>query len=159
MWRYYQSLGTFAFVLPVCWVIIAETKSIGTECPANSYWGCLRTCMESCDKLDNVNPVCPVMCTWGCECKPGYILQSQSSKVCVPYSDCNVTCPPNMHFRPCSPHSRLTCELINAALPVLPTCSPQCFCDEGFAFTRDRSRPCIPLGECSKQQVQNAALD
>lgn len=57
-------------------------------------------------------------------------------------------CPIHEEFIDCpeAHKCQLTCTTLNQACVVTPTCSPGCFCRQGFA--RDANGRCVPIRDC-----------
>ncbi|XP_075045979.1 zonadhesin-like [Mixophyes fleayi] len=116
-------------------------------CPPDREYKCLGTCFDHCDNLNSTTEVCNRMCRNGCHCKNNYIRASENSKVCVPPSECKVSCPKNMHFNPCLRGPEMTCsgETTKEKFP----CRPRCVCNKGYVSNGDISdRKCIKLRDC-----------
>ncbi|MEE6481970.1 hypothetical protein FKM82_013086 [Ascaphus truei] len=117
------------------------------SCPPNSKYGCNPMCFRNCDTLNSVSGFCVKSCWLGCDCIDGYVFKSRESNVCVPASQCNVSCPEYMHFDPCLRTLRPTCDTLGKTPAQYQNCEPRCVCDEGYVFDNDNS-VCIEISEC-----------
>ncbi|XP_063800004.1 epidermal growth factor-like protein [Pseudophryne corroboree] len=125
------------------------------ECPpkkscrdANEeYKACPSKCPPTCENWDQ-NIVCTKECDLPgkCQCKIGYVRNSEG--VCVRPKQCppKRSCPENEEYKPCA-GCEPTCELKNPICTLDCKLPGRCQCKKDFA--RDsKTKLCIPVGKC-----------
>ncbi|MEE6481966.1 hypothetical protein FKM82_013085 [Ascaphus truei] len=120
------------------------------SCPPNTKYGCKRTCFGNCDNLNSMAEMCFFSCQLGCDCKGDYVFKSRESNVCVPASQCNVSCPKHMHFDPCLRTPRPTCDTLGKTPALYQDCMPRCVCDWGYVFDNNK-KVCRKISECPQK--------
>uniref|UniRef100_L7LTK6 Putative tritil protein n=1 Tax=Rhipicephalus pulchellus TaxID=72859 RepID=L7LTK6_RHIPC len=109
------------------------------------------TCSSSCPITANktISLFCRTMCTPGCDCPPGWVLDPRNWKHCVKAIKYPPICPPNSRFKPCVS----TCEPVCGLIPPRPCFTHchrgACVCNKGFAaFVRSGIMICVPQEKC-----------
>ncbi|KAM4652879.1 serine protease inhibitor swm-1-like [Discoglossus pictus] len=128
--------------------LMDQTQAVPTAdtCPPFSVEvGCRKTCFYACDNLNQMSEACILPCWFGCDCKEGYVYESKDSKVCVPISQCKVSCPEHSTFNPCLKTYRQSCYTLGEKPHASEKCLPRCVCDEGYVLNEGE---CIKISEC-----------
>uniref|UniRef100_L7LQK5 Putative tritil protein n=1 Tax=Rhipicephalus pulchellus TaxID=72859 RepID=L7LQK5_RHIPC len=109
------------------------------------------TCSSSCPITANktISLFCRTMCTPGCDCPPGWVLDPRNWKHCVEAIKYPPICPPNSRFEPCVS----TCEPVCGLTPPRPCFTHchrgACVCNKGFAaFVRSGVMICVRQEKC-----------
>ncbi|KAM4650608.1 uncharacterized protein O3C94_013325 [Discoglossus pictus] len=140
--------------MSLCFMDQIQAASTSTSCPPNTKFGCKSTCFNNCDNLNSTSDVCNKMCMLGCNCIEGYVLESKDLNVCVPISQCKVSCPERMTFNPCLRTPRLSCATLGIHYTESRVCMPRCVCNEGYVLSNDAERKCIKTSQCPKPSIQ-----
>ncbi|XP_015175819.1 PREDICTED: cysteine-rich venom protein 6-like [Polistes dominula] len=72
------------FILAICVAIVICSPVCG---PNQISVNCKNTCPVTCYTYPNRTFICPHICVKGCDCVPGYILDTDNNK-CVLPNDC-----------------------------------------------------------------------
>ncbi|XP_069804700.1 inducible metalloproteinase inhibitor protein-like [Dendropsophus ebraccatus] len=100
-------------------------------CEPNKMFYQCKPCPRTCG---NQEIPCLKICQPECYCKPGYVLASPTSNICIPESQCT-SCGANAKFTDCNSHCQDTCEnymQVGRACPMM--CQPGCVCDKGYVM-------------------------
>ncbi|KAM4651760.1 zonadhesin-like isoform 2-T2 [Discoglossus pictus] len=123
------------------------------SCPPNSHHRGGRSCQRSCVNVNKPLMACTLNIVYGCFCDKGYILKHSVRPTgpvnCVPPTECDVTCPPHMHYEPYATGCQPTCSEPEVQAPCTLENQPRCVCDEGYMLSDNYSN-CVPLTECGK---------
>ncbi|GFT45325.1 zonadhesin [Nephila pilipes] len=103
-----------------------EFKQCGSACPI------------TCATVANPPAPCPLPCTRGCCCKPGFVRGPDGN--CILPALCPVVCGAYEEFKECGTACPATCNNNTVTLPCPAICVKGCFCRDGYV--RD------PLGKC-----------
>ncbi|XP_053307405.1 von Willebrand factor-like [Spea bombifrons] len=134
-----------AFVLPL--TLVDSQQYDENRCDINQQYYECKPCTDGCD-----GPMaCPKICEPGCDCSPGFVLQSKEPRICVKKEQCIYCREPNQVYSQCYGHCPATCDVNKICLMI---CKPGCVCVEGMVLHNGK---CIPLSECPKtgQQYNN----
>ncbi|XP_075462330.1 zonadhesin-like [Ascaphus truei] len=156
--RYKPGMGLLSFLwLLLISAVLCQGQSTtpaplttDVSCPPNTKYGCKRNCFGNCDNLNSTTEACILSCWFGCDCIDGYVFKSRESNVCVPPSQCNVSCPEHMHFDPCLRTLRPTCDTLGKTPAPYQNCEPRCVCDEGYIFDNNK-KVCRKISECPQK--------
>ncbi|KAM4651351.1 serine protease inhibitor swm-1-like [Discoglossus pictus] len=131
--------------------LMDQTQAVptSTECPPNAIRpDCRKICFSNCDNVNQMSEGCIEPCWIGCDCKEGYVFKSKDSNVCVPTSQCKVSCPKHSTYNPCLKTYRQTCDTLGKEPSPSKECLPRCVCDEGYVLN---GRVCIKISECPQK--------
>ncbi|KAI4463457.1 riddle [Holotrichia oblita] len=130
---------------------VVPRKCSGLLCPLNEEWSsCVPPCTPTCN--NPIPSICPYqLCKEGCECKPGFIRETENGG-CVLPTDCpSKKCSgPHEIYRDCGSSCPLTCG--EPLRPCPKICVQGCFCQEGF-LRAHKGGKCIPLSQCKTYEV------
>uniref|UniRef100_A0A224YQA0 TIL domain containing protein n=1 Tax=Rhipicephalus zambeziensis TaxID=60191 RepID=A0A224YQA0_9ACAR len=109
------------------------------------------TCSSSCPVTGNkpIRLFCRTMCTPGCDCPPGWVVDPRNWKNCVKAVKYPPICPPNSRFESCVS----TCEPVCGFIPPRPCFTHchrgACVCNRGFvAFVQNGVMICVRQEKC-----------
>ncbi|KAL1444796.1 hypothetical protein MTO96_045396 [Rhipicephalus appendiculatus] len=109
------------------------------------------TCSSSCPVTANkpISLSCRKMCTPGCDCPPGWVVDPMNWKNCVRAVKYAPICPPNSRFESCVS----TCEPVCGFIPPRPCFTHchrgACVCNRGFvAFVQRGVMICVRQEKC-----------
>ncbi|CAL1267801.1 unnamed protein product [Larinioides sclopetarius] len=119
------------------------------QCPVvcrrnEEFKECGLPCQITCDNLGIPAAACPIPCTRGCFCKPGFVRNRDGN--CVRPSLCPIVCGENEEFNQCGTACPATCTSRTEQRMCPAVCVKGCFCKPGFV--RDPSGKCILPGFC-----------
>ncbi|GBM98796.1 Zonadhesin [Araneus ventricosus] len=112
--------------------------------PNEEFKECGLPCQITCDNLGIPAPPCPLPCTRGCFCKPGFVRNRDGN--CVRPSLCPVVCGENEEFNTCGTSCPATCPSLTEQRLCPAGCVKGCFCKPGFV--RNPSGKCVPPDLC-----------
>ncbi|XP_055930162.1 zonadhesin-like [Argiope bruennichi] len=107
--------------------------------PNEEFKECGLPCQITCDNLGIPALPCPLQCTKGCFCKPGFVRNRDGD--CVRPSSCPIVCGENEEFQKCGTACPATCISGTEQRPCRAICVRGCFCKPGFV--RDLSGNCV----------------
>ncbi|KAG8433708.1 hypothetical protein GDO86_012169 [Hymenochirus boettgeri] len=147
-----MSFSLHLIILGTSLLMAQQLKAIPPQdnpCPPNMIHRCVSLCYSNCENLNNTVDPCISLCPiQGCDCINGLVRLTPSSNICVQPTQCNVICPPNMHFEPCLHSYRPTCATRTQDQTVFPYCLPRCVCNTGYILSNDPVPHCIKLRQC-----------
>uniref|UniRef100_A0A131YQU9 TIL domain containing protein n=1 Tax=Rhipicephalus appendiculatus TaxID=34631 RepID=A0A131YQU9_RHIAP len=109
------------------------------------------TCSSSCPITGNkaISLFCRTMCTPGCDCPPGWVVDPRNWKNCVKAVKYPPLCPPNSRFEPCVSTCEPVCGFIQPRFCFTHCHRGACVCNKGFtAFVRSGAMNCVRQEEC-----------
>ncbi|XP_078511464.1 zonadhesin-like [Lissotriton helveticus] len=119
--------------------------------PNSRYTDCGTACPLTCANYENPPQMCTYQCVRGCFCEEGYVLESTTSKRCIPPTDCKKVCPHHSKYTECGSACPLTCDNYeNPVRACTDQCVQGCFCEEGYVLESATSKRCIPPTHCKK---------
>ncbi|XP_075462322.1 serine protease inhibitor swm-1-like [Ascaphus truei] len=135
-----------ALMLPLT-LMTSQTSAQTQDCRSNEeYYPECMPCTRSCR---NEPHACPEICEPGCGCKPGYLLESSNSALCVHPTQC-INCGKLEVYDPCSAHCEDTCDnYLKQNRPCLEYCKPGCRCKKGLVRQNNK---CIPKSQCPRKE-------
>lgn len=125
-----------------------EKSTCAITCGENEeYSSCGSACGDlTCENPSYTNMMCTDDCKRGCFCVEGYVRKNGK---CILQSDCQMNCPANEIYTPCSANCEPDCKnphRMNLVCPLI--CLEGCICDEGLV--RSNNGKCIPAQQCHK---------
>ncbi|XP_069497505.1 epidermal growth factor-like protein [Ambystoma mexicanum] len=121
----------------------AQYKTSGTACPLTcENYGKPLGCTDQC--------VCTKQCEVGCVCDDGYVLENESSDLCVHLRACKSPCQGNVHYETCGTACPENCADVTKPTrrPCTLQCKRGCFCNEGYVLENAAARVCVNESIC-----------
>ncbi|XP_075727386.1 uncharacterized protein LOC142768859 isoform X2 [Rhipicephalus microplus] len=117
------------------------------KCRLQKDW---HMCSSACPVTYNMAmPFCDKMCVPGCDCPPGWVVDSMNWKRCVKAKKFPPICPPHSTFKPCVSNCLPRCGIIAPKTCIISCHRGACVCDEGFSeFWGYHGRACVRQEKC-----------
>ncbi|XP_075727385.1 uncharacterized protein LOC142768859 isoform X1 [Rhipicephalus microplus] len=109
------------------------------------------TCSSSCPVTGNkpISLICRTMCTPGCDCPPGWVVDPTTWKNCVKATKYPPICPPNSRFESCVSTCEPVCGFQTPRLCFTHCHRGACVCNKGFvAFVQGGAIVCMLQETC-----------
>ncbi|XP_063291897.1 inducible metalloproteinase inhibitor protein-like [Pelobates fuscus] len=136
-----------------------QTTATGTgtatqiDCGINKiYNSCGSMCPENCTHFDPP-PACSKVCSPGCFCKEGYVLDVNG--ICVPKEKC-LSCSGNTTYSSCGTSCPDHCDKEEGFVrPCTMQCLLGCVCKPGYVHVSGKSGPCVLQQDCPVKNIKN----
>ncbi|CAH2318195.1 Hypothetical predicted protein [Pelobates cultripes] len=136
-----------------------QTTTTGTgttthiDCGVNKiYNSCGSMCPENCTNFDPP-PACTKICSPGCFCKDGYLLDV--SGFCVPKEKC-LSCSGNTTYSSCGTSCPDRCDRKEGFVePCTMQCIVGCVCKPGYVHVSGKCGPCVLRQDCPVNNIKN----
>ncbi|XP_049511819.1 uncharacterized PE-PGRS family protein PE_PGRS3-like [Dermacentor silvarum] len=117
------------------------------KCRLQKDW---HLCSSACPVTYNMTvPFCRKMCVPGCDCPPGWVVDSRNWKRCVKAIKFPPICPPHSTFQPCVSSCSPRCGITTPKTCVTSCHRGACLCDNGFAeLWGYGGRSCVRQEKC-----------
>ncbi|XP_070383661.1 uncharacterized protein [Dermacentor albipictus] len=121
------------------------------KCRPQKDWNlCASGCPPRCN--EPIAQTCRTTCNPGCDCPPGWVVDSRDKTRCVKVQRCSPQCPAHSKYQQCSSTCAPSCARSAANKNCVTRCyTGSCVCQEGYyELLRNNEKACVTKEECSR---------
>ncbi|XP_049511344.1 uncharacterized protein LOC125939880 [Dermacentor silvarum] len=121
------------------------------KCRPQKDWNlCASGCPPRCNQP--IAQTCRTNCSPGCDCPPGWVLDSKDRTRCVKVQRCSPQCPAHSKYQQCTSSCAPSCVNSVAGRNCITRCyTGSCVCQEGYyEFLQNGAKTCLTKDECSR---------
>ncbi|XP_075531568.1 uncharacterized protein LOC142564451 [Dermacentor variabilis] len=121
------------------------------KCRPQKDWNlCASGCPPRCN--EPIAQMCRTKCSPGCDCPPGWVVDSRDKTRCVKVQRCSPQCPPHSKYQQCTSTCAPSCVRSATDKKCVTRCyTGSCVCQQGYyELLRNGEKACVTKEECSR---------